>query len=286
MSETGLQNVIDEKNQDYWNELCGSSLAKHLGIDDASPDNLAKFDNYYMDYYPYLKKHLPLNDVFGKKVLDVGLGYGTVAELLASQGANYHGLDIAKNAVEMSRHRLKQNDLQGEIRIGSMLECPFPDNYFDYVISIGCFHHTGDIKRCIDQTHRVLKDGGKAVIMVYNKFAMRQWKMWPGLTAKALMLQLAGKKQMLHSSEQQRKAYDASLAGAAAPETDFFSISDVQELFSAYKQIKVSRENYDEQPASVKFWPLPAIKKRSRMALLESRWATLLGLDLYIEAIK
>ena len=50
----------------------------------------------------------------------------------------------------------------GQGRAGHMLECPLPDGSVDCVVSIGCFHHTGNLQRCIDETWRVLRPGGRA----------------------------------------------------------------------------------------------------------------------------
>jgi len=70
---------IDAKNAEYWDEVCGSNLARRLGINDSSPESLKKFDDWYFDFYPYLKGHLePARRATGK-VLKIGLGYGTVA---------------------------------------------------------------------------------------------------------------------------------------------------------------------------------------------------------------
>lgn len=279
------QDVTDQKNMNFWNELCGSQLAKELGVIDSSPESLAKFDDFYIDYYPYLEKYLLLDEIKGKNVLEVGLGYGTVSQKLALSEANYHGLDIAENAVAMATDRLKQHGLHGDIRQGSMLTCPFPDNYFDYVISIGCFHHTGNMKECVNQTHRVLKKGGKAVVMVYNKFSLRQWNYWPFITAKNLMLQVFSKTIQEFSTEAQRKGYDASGEQKGAPETTFFSVNDVRKIFNAYKYLKVTRENFDEN-FKLQIWKIPFYRFKQRKECLNGNLARQWGLDLYIEAIK
>jgi ubiquinone/menaquinone biosynthesis C-methylase UbiE len=278
------QEEIDQKNKSFWNELCGTQLAKELGVVDASPESLAKFDDFYLDYYPYLAKYLHLDQIKGKNVLEVGLGYGTVSQLLASAGANYHGLDIAANAVAMAQHRLEQNKKSGDVRVGSMIECPFEDNYFDYVVSIGCFHHTGDLQACIDQTHRILKPGGKAIIMVYNKFSLRQWAWWPLRTAKNLMAQYVTK-NATSVSESQRKAYDASSTQEAAPMTEFFSVQEIENIFNAYNTVKVTRENFDEG-FKFRVGRVSIYNFKSRKTYLDSSLARKLGLDLYIEAVK
>lgn len=94
MLAVNLQKDIDSKNADFWQELCGTQLAQKLGVVDSQPESLAKFDKYYLDFYPYLKKYLHLDQLKSKNVLEVGLGYGTVSQLLGLAGANYHGLNI------------------------------------------------------------------------------------------------------------------------------------------------------------------------------------------------
>jgi len=279
-----LQEEINKKNKLFWNELCGSQLAKQLGVDDFSIESLARFDKFYLNYYPYLEKYLFLDELKEKNTLEVGLGYGTVSQLLALAGANYHGLDITSNAVAMAAHRLKSHNLKGDVRVGSMIACPFQNNYFDYVISIGCFHHTGDLQACVDETYRILKTGGRATIMIYNKFSLRQWIMWPKITAKNLFLQISGEgKQLAH--ELQRKAYDSSSNGNGAPETEFFSIKEVKKIFRQFQSIKINRENFDEK-FQIKLGKFPLYQFGDRLKYVNTHWARNFGLDLYIQVIK
>ena len=54
-----MQSTVDAANADFWNELCGTHLAKFLGIRDGTPASLRRFDDAYLCMYPYL---LPLVD--------------------------------------------------------------------------------------------------------------------------------------------------------------------------------------------------------------------------------
>ena len=70
----------------------------------------------------------------------------------------------------MVNHRIHSQSLSG-----AALENPFDDGTFDYVVAIGCLHHAGDLKRAIAGCHRVLRPGGKLVMMVnyaysYSRF--------------------------------------------------------------------------------------------------------------------
>ena len=52
---------------------------------------------------------------------------------------------------------------------------PFPDDRFDIVYSNGVLHHTPDTERAMAEAWRVLKPGGRAVIMLYCKSSCAYW---------------------------------------------------------------------------------------------------------------
>jgi SAM-dependent methyltransferase len=259
------QTEIDAQNAEFWNTLCGTGLAQMLGITDGSPASLKKFDDWYLDYYPYLLRHVPVDTLRGRDVLEIGLGYGTLSQKIAEAGARYSGLDIAAGPVEMVNARLAQRGLPGRALQGSMLECPFPDESFDCVVSIGCFHHTGDAQRCMDETWRVLRPGGHAYLMVYNRFSLRQWKDFPRQT-------LAAAWRTPKTSAAQRAAYDVDAEGRAAPETQFFSVRQVKAMMARFARVECAKENCDDF----------ILKRRSLLPIL----GRALGLDIYIHAVK
>src|SRR4051812_38562872 len=195
-------------------------MARALGIEGEAPDALARFDDAYFEFYPYLKGYVDRFDVSERRVLEIGLGYGTLGQYLAERRARYHGLDIAPTPVEMMRHRLRLlgAPADDDVLEGSALQIPWPDATFDYVYSIGCLHHTGDLPRAIDEVHRVLAPGGSAVIMLYNRYSARQlWRVdMPRIRA-------AVGRSVRRSAEAVRADYDTNAAGDAAPHTDFTS---------------------------------------------------------------
>ena len=58
---------VSKANSEFWNELCGSQLARSIGVIDDSSSSLRKFDNWYLDFYPYLESHIPFEALSGKK---------------------------------------------------------------------------------------------------------------------------------------------------------------------------------------------------------------------------
>jgi SAM-dependent methyltransferase len=164
------QSGIDERNRAFWDELCGSVLAQSLGITEITPESLARFDEAYMDHYPYLARYLDDLAVEDRRVLEIGLGFGTVGQILAARGAHYTGADIAAGPVAMMRDRLRWVGLtdKSEAVQASALELPWEEGTFDVVVSIGCLHHTGDLPQAVSEVFRVLVPGGTAFVMLYN----------------------------------------------------------------------------------------------------------------------
>lgn len=265
---------IDAANAKFWDELCGTSLAKALGATGRSMEDLRKFDRGYMDLYPYLLKRVPVDNLRGKKVLEIGLGYGTLGQKIAEAGTDYTGLDIAQGPVDMMNHRMRMQGLQGKAIQGSMLQCPLPDTSLDCVVSIGCFHHTGNIQRCIDETWRVLKPGGKAYLMVYNQFSYFRWIKWFRPTLRAALAR--GRDRDV--SESERWAYDSNAAGGAAPETVFVSRPELRGMLSKFSSVSLDLEN--SNPLSLR-----GIVLVPRPLLLPTL-GRLAGLDIYISATK
>jgi ubiquinone/menaquinone biosynthesis C-methylase UbiE len=273
-----MQGDIDRKNSEFWDELCGSGLAKSLGINEINNATLKKFDKAYIEIYPYLPKYVENKNLEDKKVLEIGLGYGTLSQLLASTNCDYFGLDIATNPVKMAQYRLNQlgkANKDEQIKVGSALSIPHEDNSFDYVYSIGCLHHTGDLPQSISEVYRVLKPGGKAVIMLYNSNSFRQLVQVPWQKFK----QFFKRNSKQNFAAFVRSLYDSNAVGEAAPHTDYVSSSQVKSLFSNFSNVSIEVQNFDTY---VLFGGKLVINRES----LLNNFARFVGLDLYITAIK
>jgi len=261
-----------------WREFCGSHLAKVIGITDSSPESLKRFDDWYFDTYPYLFTHIPFERMKGKKVLEVGLGYGTIAQRLAEAGTDYTGLDIACGPVSMANHRLVQCGLPGKAVQGSILNHQLPADTFDYVIAIGCLHHTGNLQMAIQQCFQVLKPGGQLIFMVHYAYSYRRFRMTPLLTLKTLVKEALGYRGVVgNGSDRQRAAYDAGPEGGGAPHTDWISERSLRHYCRDFSAFRARVENIDQEPPFI---------RAPRSELLKTRWPALVGLDIYATAIK
>jgi len=273
------QDAIGSANASFWDELCGSNAAKVLGVTDASPQSLKRFDDWFLGFYPYLFQHVPFDELRAKSVLEIGLGYGTVAQRLAESGAHYAGLDIASGPVAMAKHRLQQVAPHSEIKQGSVLSAPFTADSFDFIVTIGCLHHTGNMARALSECRRMLRPGGKLIAMVYYAYSYRRWMQARNETLRYWLRERVGYRGVVRSLRESEKwDYDHNSAGNAAPHTDFVSIVSLRNMCAEFSKFDCQLENINIEPPFEK-WP-------SRHELLKTLWPGLFGLEIYFTAVK
>ena len=117
--------------------------------------------------------HIPLAAGFagtrGLKVLEIGCGLGTDGAQFAAAGADYTGVDLTNAAVELARQRFALFNLAGTFATADAENLDFKDESFDLVYSHGVLHHTPDTQAAINEVHRVLRPGGRAIVMLYHR---------------------------------------------------------------------------------------------------------------------
>lgn len=112
---------------------------------------------------------MPFAELADKKVLEIGVGMGSHAGLLSARAGSYTGIDLTDYAVGVTRNRMKVFGRNADIRRMDAEALEFPDESFDFIWSWGVIHHSSNTRKILQEMRRVLKPGGKAVIMVYNR---------------------------------------------------------------------------------------------------------------------
>jgi SAM-dependent methyltransferase len=165
MSESNAQ--LKDRVRDFWQaHPCGTKFA------DAQPGSRVFYE--LVEQHRYEKEwHIPDAAGFSKaknlRVLEIGCGVGTDGAQFAKAGADYTGVDLTEAAVNLSRHRFELFNLPGAFRVADAEKLDFPDNSFDIVYSHGVLHHTPDTAGAIGEVHRVLRPGGRAIVMLYHR---------------------------------------------------------------------------------------------------------------------
>ncbi len=103
----------------------------------------------------------------GERLLDVGVGPGLLALDLArlvGESGRLVGLDLAPAMITAAAARLK--DLpQAEVGIGDAAALDLPDAAFDAAVSTQVYEYVPEMPRALSELHRVLRPGGRAVIL-------------------------------------------------------------------------------------------------------------------------
>lgn len=110
-----------------------------------------------------MEKLLP--DFKGKRVLDIGCGFGWHCIYAAEHGASYvMGTDISEKMLEVAKSKTIYPGV--EYRKMAMEDMTFSANEFDVVISSLAFHYTPDFKDICTKVSKYLAPGGDFVFSV------------------------------------------------------------------------------------------------------------------------
>jgi ubiquinone/menaquinone biosynthesis C-methylase UbiE len=106
------------------------------------------------------------------KILEVAPGPGFLAIELAKAG-NFEvtGLDISKTFVEIARGNAAREGLRIDFRRGNAAAMPFESGSFDRVICRAAFKNFTQPVAALKEMRRVLKPGGKALVIDLRKDA-------------------------------------------------------------------------------------------------------------------
>ena len=104
-----------------------------------------------------------------KNVLEIGVGCGSHAQLLAQESRSFTGIDITEYAVKSTRARLDLLGFNATILRMDAENMEFEDDTFDFIWSWGAIHHSSNTRKVLEEIHRVLRPGGRAITMVYHR---------------------------------------------------------------------------------------------------------------------
>lgn len=99
-------------------------------------------------------------------VADLGAGEGTFSQLLAQRAKHVIAIDNSEKMVEFGKSLAKEHQLPNlEYRLGDIEAPPIDDASVDLVIFSQALHHADHPERAIQEAHRILKPGGRLVIL-------------------------------------------------------------------------------------------------------------------------
>lgn len=129
----------------------------------------------------WLKTTLP--HIQGPRVLEVSFGTGYLLTQYAAQFET-HGIDYNEKFVEMLQNKLEQKGQEANIRQGDVQALPYEDEFFDSIVNTMAFSAYPDGIKAMSELHRVLKKGGKLIMVDIDYphkrkgFGMQVTKAW------------------------------------------------------------------------------------------------------------
>jgi ArsR family transcriptional regulator len=133
-------------------------------------------------------------------IADMGAGEGTLSQLLARTAKQVIAIDNSPKMVEYGSRIAKENGFSNlEYRLGDLEEPPIDSEVIDVVLFSQALHHAARPQRAIESAFRILKPGGRLLILDLASHTYEQAKelyahVWLGFSGVELhaMLEKAG----------------------------------------------------------------------------------------------
>jgi len=199
----------------YWDEHIHDLAITTYPV--GTPEFFRQLDEYRYEKLNYLPRLVKFSAYKGKSVLEVGCGAGIDLVRFASGGAKVTGIDLSKTAIALACKNFEQSERIADLRVMNGECMQFADNIFDVVYAHGVLQYTADTEKMMAEIHRVLRPGGEAIMMIYNKHS------WLNLM---------------------RNVTKVPLEHEDAPVLKKFSVSELKQLLHPFQDYRIIPERF------------------------------------------
>jgi len=175
-------------------------------------------------------------------LLEIGGGLGTDLAQFAMHRARVTNVDLSAGHLRLARENFAARGLRGEFVQQDAETLAFRDNSFDVVYSNGVLHHTPNTRRVVEEMFRVLKPGGRAIVMVYAEDSFHYWStlVWGiGL--------VEGQLRKYSMGEIMSRAVERSDNASAHPLVKAYTKARLRELFDGFTDAEIVQRQIDMQ---------------------------------------
>jgi SAM-dependent methyltransferase len=200
---------------EYWNEHIHdlAIVTEPVG----TSGFFSELEAYRFEKLRYLPKVVNFDAYQGKSLLEVGCGVGIDLKCFARAGAVATGVDLSQTSIDLAQRNFAQSDLTADLHVMNGEALEFADSSFDVVYAHGVLQYTANAPKMIAELHRVLRPGGEAIIMVYNKLS------WLNLLSKLMKVDLE------HED---------------APVLRKFSVNELREMLRPFSSVRIVLERF------------------------------------------
>lgn len=152
----------------WYESLREAYLARHLSYTSLQPPLWARLLSPLLYLYPAGAEYAASTVLFlphpaaGARLLDVGCGDGRFLAYMAQHGWIAEGCDFDANAVMLAQQRGLT------VREGALEDIHYDNESFDVVTMSHLIEHVYDVRSLLREARRILKPGGKLVIITPN----------------------------------------------------------------------------------------------------------------------
>ena len=131
---------------------------------------------HYLPWHRYpFEQLIPYDELRNLDVLEIGVGQGTHAKLIAPHCKSFVGIDLTDKASKATRSRFELTGIDGQVHQMDAEKMTFPDQSFDFIWSWGVIHHSSNTGNVLREMARVLRTGGRASVMVYYRSPLQYY---------------------------------------------------------------------------------------------------------------
>jgi ubiquinone/menaquinone biosynthesis C-methylase UbiE len=206
----------------------------------------------YGVYAPWMPETMEFGEHADHDVLEIGGGMGTDLAQFAAHGATVTDLDLSAGHLKLAEENFRSRGLSGCFVHHDAEALPFDDHSFDLVYSNGVLHHTPNTASAVREIYRVLRPGGRTIVMVYAENSFHYWRQ--------LVWRLGVKERLLeHVSmgEIMSRSVERS-ANEARPLVKVYTRPRVRAVFKDFVGVEILQRQLlaEELPGLLK-WTLP-----------------------------
>lgn len=207
---------------DFWNAAsCGEDMYL-AGSAQRDYEEQARI-RYQLE--PYIESFAEFASARDLDVLEIGVGLGADHERFAIAGARLSGVDLTERAITHTRNRLAARSLTSSLQVADAESLPFNDASFHFVYSWGVIHHSPDTAAAVNQIWRVLRDGGRARVMIYHKYSLVGYMLWI--------------RYALMRGRPFRTLADIYANHLESPGTKAYSVDEARALFGKFRDVQI-----------------------------------------------
>ncbi len=173
--------VLIEEVKRFWNDRpCN---VRHSSKEIGTKEYFNEVERKKFFVEPHILKFTQFLQWKNKKVLEVGCGLGTVGIQFSLNGADYTGVELSKESLEIAKKRFEVYNQSGKFYLGNAEELSsfVPVETYDLIYSFGVIHHSPHPEKIISEIKKYMNENSVLKIMLYAKDSWKNYMIDAGL---------------------------------------------------------------------------------------------------------